>query len=112
MGLDNYWKLPADVTEPVFDPPLNIIGDLLSDHGEGSFRGQTYEEFILEITGVSLYTPVLSNQVILQIAICLENWDRKEEILDKYDMHPKECDDLVRMFRTYADAGAHLLAWW
>ena len=116
MGLDNYWKVgdkevgEDDVT---FEPPLHLCGGMCSGNGQSSFRGKVYAELIEGVTGYSLYEEKLMNGEVCRIASQLENtpWSEAKEH-DTWDITEEEYEDLKRMFRAYADAGAILLSWW
>ena len=111
MGLDCFWRKP-DVNnmeandeldaQPVFDPPLDVAG---YTPGKGEFRGKAYANYIKHATGVSLYRSEISNKVVCRMADAL---DRYTPPVGLDDMH----DELRRMFRAYAAAGAVLISWW
>lgn len=109
MGLDCYWlKLvaPGQTAKPVeFDPPLNLCGGLLSG-GNHSFRGKVYAADIEEISGISLYTELLSPAQVSEIALALEKFGENPT------RHVDDLEDLTRMFVDYAEAGYCLHGWW
>lgn len=142
MGLDNFWVMPdepsldgiedeaardavqrqIDAMHPQFYPPLRLCGGLFSGNGFRSFRGKVYAGLIEAITERSIYEDY-DNEHVRSIADKLEAWllehkdnvdDALSELEDDYGYSCPESEfrDLVRMFRTYADAGAELVAWY
>ena len=120
MGLDNYWLMPEENefgdkpdSHPIFDPPLRLCGGMLSGNGCPSFRGKVYAGFVESVSGFSLYKD-LSNEQVKQIAEALEGQISEESRSQFWeeDDTPETINDLRRMFRTYADHGARLVAWW
>jgi len=116
MGLDSYWVLPEGVDEPVFDPSLQLCGGLFSDACAKSFRGKVYADLVAKIADVDLYTEILTNFVVKQIADSFEQ-ESLDELVKvgaacQFQIAEDEIKDLRRMFRAYADAGAELNGWW
>ena len=114
MGLDNFWQLPEGKEEPVFKPKLRLCGGMFSSHGTGSFRGNVYNRFIEKVSGLSLYCN-LSNNDVKRISIALCGSLAANEFYKYYkaeEFTEKEFEDLKRMFLTYADCGATLMAWY
>jgi len=110
MGLDNYWKCDE---HPTFEPELRLCGGLCSGHGCESFRGKVYSSIIEGLTNYSLYAEKLTNEEVTEIAEILENTSFKEaKEHDDWEIEEKEYNDLVRMFRAYANIGATLTSWW
>lgn len=116
MGLDSAWVkmcIPGKTApEVTFNPPLNLIGGLFSGHGQGSFRGKCYAARIEELTGVSIYQEWISNNVIHSMADKLTEWRIAQGDYPNSSEVDSDDDDLVRMFRKYADAGFGLVGWW
>lgn len=113
MGLDSFWEVPEGTKEPTFDPPLRLCGGMFSGHGKGSFRGKVYYSAIQEVSGVSLYQERMEPGDVKRIADALAAYEPTEEWLERHNiLSMKEWNDLVRMFRGYADVGASLLGWW
>jgi hypothetical protein len=116
MGLDSIWALrpeherEVEAEHPVFDPPLRLCGGLCSNYGHISFRGGYYSWFIEDVSGVSLYQTRVPNEGIRRIAEALERYTPTPEDLEAFTQ--EELNDLKRMFRAYADAGAWLAGWW
>ncbi|WP_222914213.1 hypothetical protein [Natrinema sp. SYSU A 869] len=128
MGLDNYWTPNGAAwdSEPTiaidFEPPLQLgpSGDLFDD---GWFRGKRYNPLVETLTGISLYTKIIHNHTVHEMADTLAAVTYKEAI-DQYQRAPvatgtpnpditrREYTDLQRMFCAYADAGAQLEAWY
>jgi hypothetical protein len=124
MGLDSYWLKDEETHTPMeleFEPELNLISGIMSGSGSGSFRGKAYSDFIERISGISLYQETMPNSEVHKIANALEDTDTDvmrqyfkdewgfDESKEYYDQH---INDLTRMFRAYADAGAILHGWW
>ena len=113
MGLDSYWSkdfAEIKVDDINFDPPLNLVGGMMSGHGQGSFRGKVYDALIETITGHSLYAEFITPEKIKEMASKLESF--KGTISPEFQVEPKEYQDLVRMFKAYADTDHGLLGWW
>lgn len=95
MGLDNFWKIPEGEHHPVFTGiDFGIVGGMLSgqttldpQHSRcKSFRGKVYSDFIDELTGISLYSDLLDQEDITQIAEALRGLRQtlaKKEPLEK-----------------------------
>ena len=116
MGLDNYWMKSKE--EPgIIEGDFKLCGGMLSGHGNDSFRGKVYNQFVEDVTGISLYgyTPddnEISNEVIRDMADGLEATEWRDSYIENYDITEEEFKDLVRMFRLHADAGHYLVAWY
>lgn len=125
MGLDNYWTPNGSEwdSEPAikldFNPPLQLgsDGDLFED---GWFRGKRYYRLVRAVTGMDLHTDIIYNHEIHEMAKQLEETSY-EEAMELYEppalsqrteYSRREYNDLCRMFRAYADAGAQLEAWY
>jgi hypothetical protein len=116
MGLDSYWlKLckPGE-TAPVitFDPPLNLISGIMSEHGEGSFRGKVYAETIEHLSEISLYQELMENTNVQNIATALEQHIENTQHEPEIESIDPDLKDLARMFRAYGNAGYSLIGWW
>jgi hypothetical protein len=109
MGLDSFWKGSVGVT---FNPPLRLIGGMLSGNGDGSFRGKCYADFVERVTGESLYQEVIKPEVVKQMAekIAVQQWEEQEA--GREFENEVEFKDLQRMFQAYAAAGHSLCGWW
>jgi hypothetical protein len=131
MGLDSIWYMPGEkeiceredhtfeerlALHPTFDPELKLVGGMFSGNGRQSFRGKAYYEFVEQVTGVSLYQDDIDNATIRKMADALEAHeltpDESRELSYCDRKGEDEFNDLKRMFRTYADAGAFLHGWW
>lgn len=114
MGLDSFWvpSLLSKAGPPKFDPPLNLCGGLMSESGEGSFRGKVYDSIISAVSGRTLYDEEISTEEVREIAIALEGYKPEKSDYDEHNICPQEYNDLKRMFRGYADAGYVLQGWW
>lgn len=117
MGLDSIWIFKDKKKHhPKFNPKLNLVGGMFSCHGKYSFRGKVYNTLIIEITGVSLYQECIPNAVIKQMSKKLSAFKMTDKKWGEYQMYSdqplSEFNDIVRMFKEYADAGACLIGWW
>ena len=114
MGLDNYWVRPGSEDIVYLDEAkeLKLCGGLFSAHGNGSFRGKVYDNFISDVTGVSLYEDRIENERIKEMADKLERIKWDDEFEEKYEITKQEFEDLKKMFRLYADAGCDLISWY
>ncbi len=113
MGLDNIWyNRNGEKTYLEFNPELNLVGGLFSEHGNGSFRGGVYANFFLEVLGVDLYQ-TLDNQTVREVAKRLNEMQYDPSFQEKYWAVTEErFEDLRRMFTAYGEAGCHLEAWY
>jgi hypothetical protein len=115
MGLDNYWKKSKDEAG-VVEGEFKICGGMLSGHGNESFRGKVYAQFVEDVTEVSLYgdpdTCEISNETVKKMAEDLEGTEWRDSYVENYDIEEEEFKDLVRMFKLHADAGHYLVAWY
>lgn len=115
MGLDSFWvhRVNGEMVraEDVHPPrELRLCGGMFSGHGDGSFRGKVYDDFITAATGVSLYQEEITNIVVRSMADMLDAYDGLEH--ERHGLTDQEVADLKLMFRTYADAGCALHGWW
>ena len=114
MGLDNIWKKNKE-ENGVIEGDFKLCGGVFSGHGNDSFRGKVYNQFVEDVTGVSLYgdpeTFEISNETVKQMADDLEAVEWRDSYITNYDIEKQEFKDLVKMFRLHADAGHYLLAW-
>ena len=117
MGLDSIWVFDnEDAHHPKFDPPLRLVGGVFSCHGKYSFRGKVYSEMIEHITGSSLYQEEIPNEEIVEMSKKLSSFEMTEELWGEFRYYESQdisqFKDIVRMFKTYGDAGANLIGWW
>jgi len=116
MGLDNLWMKSKD-ERGVVEGEFKICGGIFSGNGNDSFRGKVYNQFVEDVTGISLYgytpdTNEIPNETVKQMADDLEATEWRDSYIENYDIEEEEFKDLVRMFRLHADAGHYLLAWY
>ena len=117
MGLDSFFRKSRDELGvelecdlPKFDDPQpSLCGGMFSGHGfDGSFRGKVYAELVEDITGVSLYSEWIDNDIVKLMADKLDAaCQRQEYVYGDSDLY-----DLARVFRAFADAGYSLTGWW
>ena len=123
MGLDTYAsRTPDDVElseedERAFkEAGLELCGGFHSD-GESSFRGKIYEEFIREITNVSLYQEWISPEVVRGMAVPLAACDPETAVEEHGgsqwpSIAPRTVRDLQKFFAICAERGLGLIGWW
>lgn len=115
MGLDSFWEpsLRADGSE-CKEPKIkvNLCGGMFSGNGSGSFRGKVYDDVVAGITGTSLYEERIKNPGVRDMASALEAATYKEAKSYDKDITKQEWEDLVKMFKAYAEAGYNLCGWW
>ena len=114
MGLDNFWVMPYDKSEPPaveLNPPL--CGGILSGASSNSFRGKVYANLIKTVTGVSLYEEEIPNEEVKRMADKLEAFDPCDGVIgERRIFAPDEVRSLVKSFRYHADLGCTLCGWW
>jgi hypothetical protein len=116
MPQDNNSMNSKDETG-VIEGEFKICGGVFSGHGNESFRGKVYAQFVEDITGISLYgytneSNEISNEVIRDMAEGLEATEWRDSYVENYDIEEQEFKDLVRMFKLHAEAGHYLVAWY
>jgi hypothetical protein len=113
MGLDSFW-CDANGKEAKIEGHFDICGGMLSGHGNSSFRGKRYSEFVEETTGVSLYQEEIPAQTIKDMAEKLQqlSWVEKQQFLLKYDFSDKELSDFIQMFSEHSQQDHQLKGWW
>jgi hypothetical protein len=132
MGLDCYWKKPAEKqSAPLhFDPPLCFEGnhdEEMRREGWAWFNGRVFEDAILQVTGVSLRGPddngtcssLMDSATVLRMAELFTRFAADPWPLP-YLLHtwgwerfgPEEYRDLGRLFRAYGEAGYELAGGW
>ena len=122
MGLDSYWYHDewtdedgnVDAEQVPYPKDISLIGGMLSGHGDGSFRGKSYNTFIENVTGVSLYQHEIDSETVMRMAEELEraSWEDVQDRVGAAPRDEEEFEDLRTMFRFYADRGAILCGWW
>lgn len=114
MGLDNIWYDPRTEEKMYlhFEPELHLVGGMMSEHGNGSFRGKVYASFFMDVLGVDLYK-TLDNQTVREVAKRLNEMQYDPSFQEKYWAVTEErFEDLRRMFTAYGEAGAILEPWY
>jgi hypothetical protein len=123
MGLDSYFKKlcgPGETApDPDFGPnPPTLVGGLMSGNGfDGSFRGKVYAPLIEEITGISLYTEMLSPIQVRGIANGLRehltaNPDKLVFDENGWKLTRDQVEDLTKVFETFGELRYCLYGWW
>ena len=135
MGLDCY--VVKGNRDEVFKDErledLNLVGGLFSGHGNGSFRGKCYEEFVAHLTASSPGFWHLDEDEVIQtdelriygilLREYLEDtglnnmpdyhrfeWSAPRSLT--YDYTVKEIKDLATLFEVAAENKCVMEAWW
>ena len=110
MGLDSYARNNngselTEEQEKLFDG-IELCGGMFSGNGcGGSFRGKVYNNFIQDISGVSLYTEELEVCEVTRIVEALEHY--KDDVLSE-DCAP----DLYKFFKVCDENDLTVCGWW
>lgn len=130
MGLNCFWIHDKWTDEngmiinekmPVPDENARKLADVgFSVGGYGSFRGKQYNEFILEVTDVTLYQERIENPTVRSMAGKLKEYqwtqEDKERLQNKDNNYrPKTKEEFKRLsknFEFYSQKGAHLVSSW
>jgi hypothetical protein len=111
MGLDNFWVDQNNKQAPV-KANLNLCGGLLSDSGNSSFRGKVYDHLVSEVTGQTLYSDDIPNELVAQMAEKLSSCTISSAQTIDPNIVAQELEDLKLMFKLHAEAGHKLVGWW
>jgi hypothetical protein len=114
MGLDNYWRKDEWQTidqKPTPDLDKRLMGGLLSGHGNGSFRGKVYNDFVKEMSAHTLYKDQCPREV-KKIANLLQKteWDDVKNNFQGRPDSKEEFEAFRDMFVFYAEHDARLEA--
>ena len=140
MGLDNYFgrddiekkkgegvykqeAFESAVAEVDFngeDLTLSVYGMCSGTGPDGSFRGKAYADFVLSVTGESLYDERIEPETLIQMADRIEKFllmDQTQYIEDNYSSWDKDTllqdwTKLAKLFRGFGKSGFYLTAWW
>ena len=136
MGLDCY--IVKGNRDEVFKDErledLNLVGGLFSGHGNGSFRGKCYEEFVAHLTASSPgFWHLDEDEVIQTDELRIYGYLLREYLEDTglnnmpddhrfewctpssmltYDYTVKEIKDLATLFEVAAENKCVMEAWW
>lgn len=78
-------------------------------------RGKVYAKIVEDLSGISLYSESLSNEMVHKIASSIENYledPLKRSDLFRGNINTKELRLLGKWFRVAADKGCYLHGWW
>ena len=109
MGLDNYLQTSEEVGENVYEElaNVNLCGGMFSGNGsDGSFRGKVYNDYVEEVTGVSLYENSIGPETLLGMAEAIRQ-DLNLAGIEDCDLH-----DLATLFEVGGKYGCSLLSWY
>ena len=109
MGLDSMWR-KSQTEEGQIDGEFKVWSGGFSDNGNTSFRGKVYYSIVEEITGISLYDDVITNDQCKEMLERFENFDFSDICQNPYALEQEEYDDFVRMFRLHVEAGHFLMS--
>lgn len=140
MGLDNYFgrddiekkkgegaykqeAFESAVAEVDFngeDLTLSVYGMCSGTGPDGSFRGKAYADFVLNVTGESLYDERIEPETLIQMADRIEKFllmDQTQYIEDNYSSWDKDTllqdwTKLAKLFRAFGKSGFYLTSWW
>jgi hypothetical protein len=120
VGLDNYAaRSPegglTEQDEAAFeDAGIELCGGAYSG-GRGSFRGKVYAEFVLELTGESLYDEWLAPETVARMADDFDRCNPETAVadlgLDIDTPTPYEVVELRRFFDVCRERGLGVVGW-
>jgi len=135
MGLDTFAHKDGSLAETLDWPKESegLCGGMFSGNGGGpSFRGKVYDQFIQDVTGVSLYQKHMPNREVREVADGIRDW-LEESIgtrsfnspefrvtvklspkieLDEWDITIDEALALYHWFQFAAEQGCTVCGWW
>ena len=105
------------------DLTLSVYGMCSGTGPDGSFRGKVYADFVLNVTGESLYDERIEPETLIQMADRIEKWMAHPELdIYKYiaanepswntDTLLQDWTKLAKLFRAFGKSGFYLTAWW
>lgn len=107
MGLDSMW-CKNDTEAGKIEGEFKVWSGGFSDNGNTSFRGKVYYSIVEEITNVSLYDDVITNDQCKEMLERFDNFDFSDICQNPYMLEQEDYDDFVRMFRLHVEAGHFL----
>ncbi|MBC7106190.1 MAG: hypothetical protein H5T97_09640 [Firmicutes bacterium] len=118
MGLDVIAIYP--IKEPVRrarlekarDAPDELFAGVFT--GYNSFRGRRYAEYVLEVTGESLYFHYIRPEDVKEMAVKLEKAAEEytDEDFEELEITRQEARELARWFKVAAEHGFALYCSW
>ena len=109
MGLDSMW-CKNDTEAGEIEGEFKVWSGGFSDNGNTSFRGKVYYSIVEEITNVSLYDDVITNDQCKEMLERFDNFDFSDICQNPYALEQNDYDDFVRMFRLHVEAGHFLMS--
>jgi hypothetical protein len=119
MGLDNYAarslgdiELSEQDRKAFQDANIELCGGLFSGN-DGSFRGKVYANYVLEVTGESLYEPWLPPETLRKMYDAMVAYQRTPE-QDADVMVPTAFEhvELCKFFKVCFERGLGLVGWY
>jgi len=92
-------------------PSNELCGGLLSGNGS-SFRGKLYNDYVEWATGVSLYTELITSDIVKDMYISLKNANFREYPDDKWNISKEETEQLTEWFRVVSEENGSIAGWW
>lgn len=121
MGLDtyavydslhpNYSKDGSNSLPDTLFPSNELCGGLLSGNG-ASFRGKHYDDYVEWATGVSLYTELITSDIVKDMYISLKNANFIEYPGDNWNISKEETEQLTEWFRVVSEEDGSIAGWW
>lgn len=118
MGLDTFAYrqnqiMPKELFKQV---PDVLVGGMFSGHGGSpSFRGKIYDDFILHVTGETLYQERIPNLTVHKMVAALENFLKEfpyAKTYQKMDITMIEAETLLQWLQVVADNDGDIVGWW
>jgi len=109
MSLHNFWVIDG---RPINIGYYGVCGYIVSTDDSAVFQGRSYNALVQRLSGVSLYTERIKNESVRVIADALESNQWRPEFEARFYVTEREYQELTRMFRDYANAGAELHGDW
>lgn len=118
MGLDTFayrqnQVMPKELFKHV---PDVLVGGMFSGNGGSpSFRGKVYDDFILHVTGETLYQECIPNLVVHKMVAALKDFLKEfpdATTYQKMDMKKSEAQALLKWMQVVADNDGDIVGWW
>jgi hypothetical protein len=121
MGLDTYAVYDSlhpnyiqdgdnSIPDTLF-PDNNLCGGMFSGSG-ASFRGKRYNDYVEWVTGVSLYTELITSDIVKDMYISLKNADFRQYRCDNWGITKEETKQLTEWFRVVSEENGSIAGWW
>jgi len=120
MGLDTFAahtpediELTEDDLQAFKDANISLCGGIFSGDGcDGSFRGKVYAEYVLDVTGESLYAEWLPPETVTEMYQSMAAYELARA-LEVEEMDPMDLahSDLCKFFKVCSERGLGLVGW-